>query len=601
MPGAIATAMIRDEGALFGPLHHATRAMMVVDVVESVRLVEQDEQGVIARWIGFVEHVASELLPAAGGHLVKSLGDGMLLEFPMVQAAVSAAFAIQHASHRGNLGRPPEEQMFLRVGIEIADVILHENDVYGRGVNRAARLATLAGPGEIVASAGVRDQLTPVLDGDIEDLGECYVKHLRTPLRAYRIGPPGPLPVIEPGIPITDLLPALAVIPFATRDLSDDSRVLGEVLAEELIRELSRSPELNVISRLSTTVFRAREASLAEISANLNANYVLSGEYSVNGNRVRMDVELAEAKSGRIVWTRRHNGAISSILSGRHDLIDRIVAEVSAAVISRELQRTQSQPVPTLKSYTLLLSAITLMHRLSPHDFEQARHLLDTLIERASRQAIPRAWLAKWHVLRVQQGWSSDPHEDARLALDSTRRALDTDPHCSLALAISGFVHTNLLKQLDVAQEHYEAALKINPNDSLAWLLRGTLHAFKGEGQQAVTYTQRALRLSPLDPHRYFYDSLAATAHLSSHQFDRALKLAKRSLKANRTHTSTLRAMAIAQWWLGLHTEARETVQGLLKLEPALTIRDYRERSPSTGFQTGSEWAEALRQAGVPD
>ena len=152
--------------------------------------------------------------------------------------------------------------------------------------------------------------------------------------------------------------------------------------------------------------------------------------------------------------------------------------------------------------------------------------------------------------------------------MESTKRALDIDPDCSLALAIDGFVHTNLLKKLDIAQERYNHAIVANPSNPLAWLLKGTLHAFMGEGQQAVDNTQRALKLSPLDPHRYFYDSLAATACLAAYRYEDALELAQRSLRANRKHTSTLRAMAIAQWQLGRHDEARQTVQELMKLEP---------------------------------
>jgi tetratricopeptide (TPR) repeat protein len=177
----------------------------------------------------------------------------------------------------------------------------------------------------------------------------------------------------------------------------------------------------------------------------------------------------------------------------------------------------------------------------------------------------------------------------------------DTDPQCSLALAVDGFVHTNLLKRLDVGLERYERAIRTNPSDSLAWLLKGTLHAFKSEGLQAVTCTHRALRLSPLDPHRYFYDSLAATAHLSAHQFDRALKAAQRSLRANRTHTSTLRAMAVAQWHLGHHDAARATAQELLRLEPSFTVSGWLERSPSSSYPIGQEWANTFRELGIPN
>jgi len=204
-------------------------------------------------------------------------------------------------------------------------------------------------------------------------------------------------------------------------------------------------------------------------------------------------------------------------------------------------------------------------------------------------------------VMRVWQGWSDDPQQDARRALDDTKRALDVDPRCSLALAIDGLVHTNLLKRLDVAADRYQQAIDANPNDSLAWLLKGTLHAFKGEGGLAVAGTTRALRLSPLDPVRYYYDSLAAAAALSADDYEGAIELARRSLRANRTHSSTLRALAVAQWQAGRAEEARATVAELMRLEPTLTVSNWIARSPTTGYETGRVWSTALRMAGVPE
>ena len=578
----------------------ATRAILVVDVVESVRLIEQDEEDAIARWLSLVSHVEADLLAAGEGRLVKHLGDGMLLAFGDGRAAVSAALAIQHANKRQNFGLAPERQMLLRMGIEISDVIIESGDVFGRGVNLATRLATMAGPGEIVISARVRDQITPVLDADVEDLGDCYLKHVQDPVRAYRVGPPGPRPVIESGFSLGELRPTLAVIPFTARDVASEHHVLGEVLAEETIQELSRSPDLNVISRLSTTAFRGRLVTLAEINAHLNADYVLSGIYRVDGQRISLDAELAEAESAHIVWSRRFTDQITHILSGERELIGRVVVDAYTAVTSCELRRAQTRPLPTLKSYTLLMAAITLMHRMSRRDFEAARKLLQTLIDRATRQSTAQAWLANWHVLRVQQGWTDNPQKDARYALACAERALDADPDSSLALAVDGLVRTHFAKRLDLAQQRYGLAVKANPNDSLAWLLKGTLHAFMGEGQQAVADTQRALALSPLDPHRYYYESLAATACNAAGQYQRALALTQRSLRANRRHTSTLRTKAIAEWQLNLHENARRTAQELLALEPNLTVGGWLERSPSAPYCTGIEWADVLRKVGVP-
>ena len=578
----------------------ANRAILFVDIVEFVRLIEMDEVGIVSRWLRFVDHVRTSILQDCGGRLVKNLGDGLLMEFSNVRGAASAAFAIQHACNRGNAGIAAEQQILLRMGIEIGDVMVEGDDVYGHEVNLASRLMGLAGPGEIITTANARSQLTAVLDADVEDLGECFLRHISNPVRAYRIGPPGPRPVIQPGGNLGELTATIAVVPFAPRRAEDEHPVAGEIFAEEIIRALSHAPDLNVISRLSTTAFSGRQLVLDEINAHLSANYLLSGQYSTSQRNIVLDLELAEAKSGQVVWMNRLDGPVSDILSGEQELVASVVAEVGIALMSRELQRSQSLPLPTLKSYTLLLAAISLMHRLSLRDFEQARHLLQTLIDRRSRQAVPQAWLAKWHVLRVQQGWSVDQQHDSYLASECAKRALDADPNCSLALAMDGIVHTNLLKKLDIAQERYELAIETNPNDALAWLLKGTLHAFKGEGQQGVADTQRALKLTPLDPHRYFYDSLAATACLAAHRYEDAHKLAQRSLRANRTHTSTLRVMAAAQWHLGFHDEARKTAQDLLKLEPNLTVSGWLARSPSAPYVTGKEWSKVLRQVGVP-
>jgi adenylate cyclase len=556
----------------------------------------------VDRWRQLVERVEREVLAAHGGRLVKSLGDGLMLEFMNVQPAVRAAFSIQKACNEMNVGVLPQRQMLLRMGVHVGSLIADEHDVYGRSVNLAARITTLAGPGEIVVSADVRDQLTPLLDADLEDLGDCFLKHVNQPVRAYRIGQPGPAPVIVPSTGgTTELRPTIAVIPFAARGVQAEHEILGEVLADEVISALSRTPDLNVISRLSTTVFRGRDTAAGTVGAHLNANYILSGAYRVSGSRLIVVSELSEAKSDRVLWSASLKGSVAGVVSGEDELIDQMVHQVSGSVLAREMERARVQALPSLESHTLLMGAIMMMHRASGQDFERARVMLEAVIERARRQATPHAWLANWHVLRFNRGWSHDQHAEAKLALDCTKRALDADPRCSMALTVNGFVHTNLLKRLDVGQEFYDLALEVNPNDSLAWLLKGTLHAFMGDGAEAVRGTEHALRLSPLDPLRYFYDSLAATAAMSAGNYERAIELAQRSLRANRVHTSTLRVLAIAQAQLGRLDDARQTVKDLLAIDPTLTVSSYLERSPSGAYETGRVWSEALRRAGVPE
>jgi len=600
----------QDKGAALVRLADDTRAplvdrsihaILIVDMVESVRLIEEDEEGVLKRWLQLVEHVEKHVLPERHGHFVKSLGDGMLLDFSNVRSAISAAFAIQKESQRDNIGRPADQHMLLRMGIALSTVLVDRHDVYGRGVNLAARLTSLAGPGEIIISAEARDQITPALDADVEDLGDCYVKHIAQAVRAYRIGSPGPRPIIKATTAMAPLLPSIAVVPFTVREQGTDEYLLGEVLAEEIIRTLSRSRNMNVISRLSTTAFRGRQLRLEDIDQHLHVHYLLWGSYRTNGTDLVLDLELADVKSQHVVWTDQLKDRVPFILAEERELIDQVVAKVANAILSHELERARSKPLPTLESYTLLMAAIALMHRMSPEDFKEAQELLQAVIERAPRHPIPQSWLANWYVLRVQQGWTEDPIKDERLAMDCSKRALDADPHSSLALAINALVHTHMSKRLDIAAERYAHAVQANPNNSLAWLLKGTLHAFQDEGDQAVADTQRAISLSPLDPHRYYYDTLAATAYLAARKYQLAIQQAQRSLRANRLHTSTLRVLTIARWQLGLQEEARETAAELMRLEPALTIKGYLQRTPSAGYRTGLEWSSALHHAGVPE
>lgn len=577
------------------------RTVLVIDVVESVRSMEQDQAGFVSRWLGLVDQVKTQVLPQHGVRLVKSLGDGLLMTFDDVRSAASAALAIQRARAQMNLRWPRDLHIGLRMGMEVADVLVDNSDIHGHGVNLAARLMGLAGENEIVVTQNVRDRLTHDLDADIEDLGDCFLRHVSQPVRAYRLAPRGSQPPMRRMVSLDQLAPSIAVLPFTSRRTTEQSHIVGDVIADEIIKALSHAPELNVISRLSTVAFKGRAVVLPEVIAHLDPDYVMHGSFSRDDRRVMIDVELVEASSRRVILAQRFEDDAAAVLAGEQAMIRQLAADTGAAITRRELQRAKLQPLATLRACTLLIGAVTLLHRLSPHDFEQARQLLQTLIDRGDRHPIPLAWLATWHVLRVQQGWSDDRRRDAYLATECTKRALDIDPECSLALAADGFVHVNLLRRLDVARDQYKLALSANPSNAFAWLLKGTLHAFVGEGEEAVEHAERALRLTPLDPHRYLYDSLAASACVAAGRWRDALDLASRSLRANRKHTSTLRVMAVSQWNLGQHDQARETGRQLLQLEPGLTVSAWLAGAPSAPYSVGQDFARTLRQVGVPE
>jgi len=586
-------------------LERHTQALLFADVVESVRLMELDEAGHVARWRAFMHVLRSEVLPHHGGRLLKSMGDGLIAAFPQARDAVRAAFALHEPLARINAGVDEPQRIALRAAAHLTDYMADENDVYGAGINLTARLTGFAGPHDLVATAAFKDRLTPGLDAEVEDLGDCYLKHLREPVRCFRLAPVGLAGTARPLAAVrVDYRPTIAVLPFVLSTSQAGEELLGEILADRLIASLAISPDLRVISRLSTQAAwaHAGAAGSQSLLQHLGASYLLHGRCHSRGASLSVYAELVDAATGHVFWADTQQGRSDELFDAQGALVPALIAQVSRALLSHELQRARAQSMPSLQSYTLLLSAIALMHRHQLSDFERAREMLEHLVERDRRSALPHAWLAKWHVLRVQQGWSPDVEREAQLARSHSARAIDNDPDNGLAWTIDGFILTNLMGRIDEADRSYLQALRANPNESLAWLLKGMKSAFVGDGAPAVEDMARAVALSPLDPLRYFYDSLSASGLIAAGRYDESIQAAQRSLRHNRLHTSTYRALAIAQSLSGRTSDAQATVRQLLELDPQFTVARFEQRFP--GRAQAPEYARklgaALRAAGAP-
>jgi adenylate cyclase len=610
-------------GAAVG-LVHQEAVVLLVDLVESVRLMHAQEAVTVRRWADFVRIATTEILPRYQGVLVKSLGDGLMARFDAVPDAVDAATEMHQTLAAQNAGLPEDRHFYLRAGINAAMAWSDGIDIYGTGVNLAARLATLAGPGETIASASAhqrlaaalaslanpgetigsaaaRDELTHGVDASCEDLGECILKHFDVPVRAYRVGPASQHPSLTGRRDYrTAMQPTIAVIPFSARTDTPALFDVGNLIADSVIWRLSKSPNLKVISRLSTAVFRGRASDVGEVSAHLGATYVLSGAYVANAGQIMVTAELSAPRNDQVVWTDRMNGEIGDLLRPESELADRIARAVHFAVFDAEVDHILTQPLPTLESYSLLLGSIKLMHRSSKEEFLQTRKILDELISRHGRIAAPRAWLGNWYILQVTRGWSEDRKREAAEALSATHAALDRDPSDALALATEGFVYCHLLKDLDTARKRCNEAVDANPSHALGWLYLGTVNAFMGDGKAALDATRRAMELSPLDPQRYYFECLGATAELSAHQYEYAERLARSSLMLNRMHPSTWRALTISLVSQGRVDEARQALEKVRQLEPQLTVERYLARIPNAELETGRQWARCLAIAGLP-
>lgn len=582
-------------------LFKVRRTIAVVDIVESVRLIAQYEDDVIDRWRRFVQDARDSVLPRHEGRMVKSLGDGMLLEFRTVLHAVHAVWELHQRIATYNADTPSHAHLYLRAGIHESDIVVDELDVYGAGVNLAARLATLAGPGETIASPQARDNLIDGLDVEIEDLGNCYLKNVPTPQRAFRLGPVGQQSVLwtDDSAGAHDRI-SVAVLPFTTHSSDESQAILGDVLADDLITQLSRQKPLQVVSRLSTTGFRRGHLQLATVADKLGSNYVVHGSCMISGDGFRLRAQLVDARSQEVVWADALDGLITEVLMGQSTLVGQLTEHICQAMVNGEVRRALTMPLPTLQSFTILLGAIALMYRLSLHDFERSREMLSYLVERHPRATAPRAWLGKWHILRVAQGWSDNPQADAQAAHRIVERALELDPQHGLALSIDGMICAYINKDLARAAERYDAAIHANPSESLAWVGHSGLHAYGGRGEEAVTCAMTAQRLSPLDPMKFYYDNFTSMALLTNGDFAGAIDYGHRSLRTNRIHGSTLRILAIAQQLDGQEEAAQRTVQELRQLEPALTAAGFLDRYPGARAPHAAVYANALRAAGLP-
>jgi adenylate cyclase len=332
----------------------------------------------------------------------------------------------------------------------------------------------------------------------------------------------------------------------------------------------------------------------------LRVHYVLTGSCAVVGTRLLLALELVFTGEQRVVWSRSVGTTLDALVADPAAVLGDVGKGVMEAIESHETGRAHSLPLASLDSYSLMLGGLRLMHRLSRSSFERSREVFDELVTRHPRHPDGYAWLAKWHILQLHQGWSADPQASAAMARDMARRALDHDDRCVVAMIVSGMVRTFNERRLDEAERIYTNALESHPNEALGWLLKGMVHAFRGEGELAVAHTRHASELTPLDPMRYYYDSLGASAEASAGHYDRAIELAQRSLKANSMHASTLRILTIAYAMSDQLDAARGVVKRMRDVEPDFTVSRFLQRSPSSDFEVGRRFADALARAGVP-
>lgn len=597
---------VHPEARSWPELHRARRAIVVVDVVESVRLMRAHEDEVIERWRDIVGEVRSVILPRHAGRLVKSLGDGMLLEFEHAARAMAMAFELQGHAAAMNVGVDPDRRICLRAGLHVAEVVADELDVYGSGVNLTARIATVARPGGVAASQDAVSDLLPGVDALIESAGLCYFKHLDAPVPVFHLTPPtssGPSPRAPAALERDEQAAGacVAMLPIEVSEKTPELLACAELVGDLLQTRLATVPGLTMISRLSMLQFQARGLDARGILGQTGCNYLLAGRLHGKGGRHVQFLELVDGATQDIVWAGSFALDPLALLSPEEAVTPGIAQQVVDQILRHQMRRVLVAPLPNLGSQTLQFAAIQLMHRQPLGDFKRAREVLEHLVDRHPRAAAPHAWLAKWHVLRVNKGWVDGGASERGRALDHARRALDLNPDSAMSMAMEAFVLCHLDDDLPGARICLQTAVDLDPNESWAWLVRSTVEGLLGNGEASWLSASRARALSPMDPLKHYYDGLAASAAVGAERFADAERLAQLSLSKDARHLPTLRALAIAQVHLGMVDQARATLSRVLEAQPEFNLQRYVGDAPRGAQAMRERWAGALREAGAPE
>jgi adenylate cyclase len=573
-------------------------AILAADMVGYSRLMEADETGTLARLRTHRLELIDPAIAKNKGHIIKTAGDGMLVEFQSVADAVECAAEIQRRMARRNADVSPARWIQFRIGINLGDVIVENGDIFGDGVNVAARLQELAAPNGICVSAAVRDQVGDRLDVAFEDLGEQNVKNIVRPIRIFRVLlDKEPRPRLEGVVdePRPATKPSLVVLPFVNMSGDPEQEFFADGLSEDITTELSRFHDLLVISRNSAFVHKGKAVKVQEIAREFGVHYVVEGSVRKAGDRVRVSVQLIDAETDRHIWAERYDRKIEDIFAIQDEVTCAIVGTLPGRIEAARHERAKHKPTENMAAYEYVLAGKILHHRSTPDDNAEAQRLLDRAIALDPKYAHAHAWKACVLGQTWVNNWCADREATWKQVADELHIALsldDNDSDVHRILAAVNLAHDDHEK----ARYHQERALSLNPNNDLILVQNGELLMWLGRPQDGIEWIRKAMRLNPYHPER-FWNHLGR-AHYTARQYSDTVEALSRVSRPDRTHHAFL-AAALAQ--LGDKTAAAAHAQEVLREDPAFSNQRFLS---TLHYQLDSDrdhLREGLLKAGLPE
>ena len=605
------------------PIVRHLAAIVAADVVGYSRLMGADEKGTLAALNAHRKALIDPLVAAHKGHIVKTTGDGLLLSFPSVVEAVSCAVAVQSGMARRNADLPAERRIEFRIGVNIGDVIVEKDDVFGDGVNIAARLEQIAPPGGICMSEDAYRQVRGKLDIPIADAGEQNLKNIANPVRVYRIEPAeaaafdAPPPAAEPkrrwsaralagaavtaalviaavswfallrerpdasrsagpAKPIaTSAMPVIAVLPFANQSGDDSQNYFADGVTEEVINALGRFNTLRVIGRNAVLRYKTRPPTQEEITSELGANYLVGGSVRHAGKRVRIAAQLTEPRAGTVMWTDRYDGELTDIFEFQDTIARQIAGTLAASITQVEARRRLDHPRPDPTAFDLVLRARAIGHGASRATNRQFRELITKAIELDPNYAAARALFADALSSLALLGWSEFPDRELSRGAAEAQKAIALAPSEPDGYRALGRILV-VRAEYDEAQNALKRAIEINPSDANALAAWGVVQSFSGEITRAIELLELALKLDPMLESNYTVD-LAVTYYLARRHED-ALRIAERGLARYPDFPMFNAPAAAAAARLGRKDQAARYVEALRRRLPSLDLDTFGSR-----------------------
>lgn len=583
-----------------GSFERRLAVVAFIDVVGYSALMSQDEDDTLARWTALRRDIVEARLRSHRGHLVKLTGDGALVEFASVLDAVAWSRDVQAAVEAADLAAGEHANpIALRVAVHLCDVIEDGTDLYGDGVNVAARLQEHAPPGGIIVSEAVYDIARVSIDLEAESIGALNLKNIATPVRAYLIA--GATGRGVRVLPAKAVLPSIAVLPLQTMSADPSDSYFGDGIVEDIIVSLAGLRELLVISRASTLAYGSQRADPRDVGRTLGVRYVLMGSVRRSADKVRVAIELCDAISGACLWAERYVASLGDIFDVQDEIVGRIVAGIAPSVRTSELRQAMRKKPRSFTAYDHFLRGLEGLHSLDRDTFTRAREHLEEAAAADPDFAMPRAWLARWYSLWVGQGWSEAPEADAEQAVRCAAEAIELDRQNALALATFGHLRSFLFHDYERAQIYLGRARDNCPNSSIAWSLSSATMSYLARCEEAIEFAERGLRLSPYDRSLYLGYFFLALAHYGCGKWQEALKWCELSRAENPKYTANLRILAAAAAGCGDGKRAQEAAAAVMAVEPGFSLTHYAaKRQPFADAVIGARLVEQLAAAGLP-